>query len=80
MARAVRGVKGLVAALLKVDATSIEFWHVDKPAVVRAVEVARALITKTAPDVASRRLWSCDYAAAILVATSRANTTNSSLP
>ncbi len=38
-------------ALLKVDASSIEFWHIDKPAVVRAVEVARALITKTAPDV-----------------------------
>ena len=38
-------------ALLQVDATSIEFWHIDKPAVVRAVEVARALITKTAPDV-----------------------------
>jgi general stress protein 26 len=38
-------------ALLKVDATSIEYWHVDKPAVVRAVEVAKALITKQAPDV-----------------------------
>jgi general stress protein 26 len=38
-------------ALLKVDATSIEFWHIDKPAVVRAVEVAKALITKQAPDV-----------------------------
>lgn len=39
-----------VVALLKVEATSIEYWHVDKPAVVRAVEVARALITNTPPD------------------------------
>lgn len=38
-------------ALLKVDATSAEFWHVDKPAVARAVEIVKALATRTAPDV-----------------------------
>lgn len=38
-------------ALLEVKATSVEFWHVDKPAVIRAFEVAKALITKEAPDV-----------------------------
>ena len=38
-------------ALLQVDAASVEFWHVDKPAVVRAFEVAKALITKKGPDV-----------------------------
>jgi hypothetical protein len=38
-----------------VDATSVEFWHVDKPAVVRAVEVAKALITRQAPDVGESR-------------------------
>ncbi len=38
-------------ALLQVDAASVEFWHVDKPAVVRAFEVAKALITRKGPDV-----------------------------
>lgn len=38
-------------ALLKVDAATVEYWAIDKPAVVRAFEVAKALITKTAPDV-----------------------------
>jgi general stress protein 26 len=38
-------------ALLRVDVDSAEYWHVDKPAVIRAVEVAKALVTKTAPDV-----------------------------
>ena len=42
-------------ALLQVDANSVEFWHVDKPGVVRAFEVARALITKDAPDVGESR-------------------------
>lgn len=43
-------------ALLQVDASSVEFWHVDKPGVVRAFEVARALITKDAPDVGQSRI------------------------
>ena len=38
-------------ALLKVDATSAEYWAVDKPAVVRALEVVKSLVTHTAPDV-----------------------------
>jgi len=42
-------------ALLKVEATSAEYWHVDKPAIVRAFEVAKALATKTAPDVGDNR-------------------------
>lgn len=42
-------------ALLQVDASSVEFWHVDKPGVVRAFEVAKALITKDAPDVGESR-------------------------
>ena len=42
-------------ALLRVDATSAEYWHVDKPGVVRAVESIRALITKTTPDVGDNR-------------------------
>ncbi|CAN5147500.1 pyridoxamine 5'-phosphate oxidase family protein [soil metagenome] len=42
-------------ALLKVEATSAEYWHIDKPGVVRAVEVVKALITKTAPDVGDNK-------------------------
>ncbi|MBN9240454.1 MAG: hypothetical protein BGO97_12130 [Micrococcales bacterium 70-64] len=42
-------------ALLRVDATSAEFWHIDKPAVVRGFEVVKALITKSAPDVGESR-------------------------
>jgi general stress protein 26 len=38
-------------ALLEVSAESVEFWHVDKPAVVRAFEVAKGLVTGKAPDV-----------------------------
>jgi hypothetical protein len=38
-------------ALLEVDADSVEYWHVDKPAVLRAVEVAKALVTGSVPDV-----------------------------
>jgi general stress protein 26 len=38
-------------ALLEVTADTVEFWHVDKPAVVRGFEVAKALITRSAPDV-----------------------------
>lgn len=42
-------------ALLEVTADTIEFWHVDKPAVVRAIEVAKALLTRSAPDVGESR-------------------------
>ena len=42
-------------ALLRVEATSAEYWHVDKPAVVRGLEVIRALVTGTAPDVGESR-------------------------
>ncbi|MEO5535636.1 MAG: pyridoxamine 5'-phosphate oxidase family protein [Pseudolysinimonas sp.] len=38
-------------ALLEVAADSVEYWHVDKPGVVRAFEVAKALVTGSAPDV-----------------------------
>lgn len=38
-------------ALLKVDATTAEYWAVDKPALVRTFEMVKGLITKTAPDV-----------------------------
>lgn len=42
-------------ALLKVDATSAEYWSVDKPAVVQVFEMAKSLITHTAPDVGESR-------------------------
>ena len=42
-------------ALLKVDATSAEYWHVDKPGIVRGIESIKALITKTPPDVGDNR-------------------------
>ena len=42
-------------ALLRVDATSAEYWAIDKPGVVRAFEVAKALITKQQPDVGENR-------------------------
>lgn len=38
-------------ALLQIEGDTVEFWHVDKPAVARAFEVAKALLTRTAPDV-----------------------------
>ena len=43
-------------ALLRVDATSVEYWHVDKPGVVRTFETLRALATKTPPDVGDNRV------------------------
>jgi len=43
-------------ALLEVTADSIEYWHVDKPGVVRAFESVKALITKTTPDVGEARV------------------------
>lgn len=42
-------------ALLRVEATSAEYWHVDKPAVLRGLEVIKALVTRTAPDVGESR-------------------------
>lgn len=42
-------------ALLKVEATSAEYWHIDKPGVVRAIEIVKALATKTMPDVGESR-------------------------
>jgi general stress protein 26 len=38
-------------ALLKIEVTSAEYWHVDKPAAFRALETARALVTGSTPDV-----------------------------
>ena len=42
-------------ALLRIDATSAEYWSVDKPGIVRAFEVAKALITKQQPDVGENK-------------------------
>ena len=42
-------------ALLRVDTTSAEFWAIDKPGIVRAFEVAKAIVTKTTPDVGENR-------------------------
>jgi general stress protein 26 len=42
-------------ALLRVDATSAEYWSVDKPGVVRAFEIAKAVVTKSQPDVGENR-------------------------
>jgi general stress protein 26 len=42
-------------ALLEVSADTVEFWHVDKPAVLRAFEVAKGLVTGSAPDVGESR-------------------------
>ena len=42
-------------ALLRVDATSAEFWAINKPGVVRAFEIAKAIVTKTTPDVGENR-------------------------
>lgn len=39
-------------ALLQVDATSVTYWYIDKPAVVRGFELVKGLVTKSAPDVA----------------------------
>jgi len=42
-------------ALLRVDATSAEFWAIDKPKVVRAFEIAKAVVTRTTPDVGENK-------------------------
>lgn len=43
-------------ALLRVDATSAEYWHTDKPGVVRAFEVAKGTVTQKAPDVGEAKV------------------------
>jgi len=42
-------------ALLRVDARSAEYWSSDKPGIVRAFEIAKAVVTKSAPDVGENR-------------------------
>lgn len=42
-------------ALLRVDVDTVELWDIAKPLPLRAVEVAKALITKTQPDVGDSR-------------------------
>ena len=42
-------------ALLRVDARSAEYWSTDKPGIVRAFEIAKAIVTKTQPDVGENR-------------------------
>lgn len=42
-------------ALLKVEASSAEYWHVDKPGILRAVEIVKSLATNTTPDVGDNR-------------------------
>jgi len=42
-------------ALLEVSAHTVEYWHIDKPAVVRAFEVAKGLATGSVPDVGESR-------------------------
>ena len=42
-------------ALLRIEATSAEYWHIDKPAVVRGFEVVKAIVTRSAPDVGESR-------------------------
>ncbi|MDJ0335601.1 pyridoxamine 5'-phosphate oxidase family protein [Salinibacterium sp. G-O1] len=49
------GRKDPTVALLQVDATSIEYWDIDKPAIARAFEVVKGLITQKAPDVGESR-------------------------
>jgi general stress protein 26 len=38
-------------ALLKIEVDTIEYWDLDKPAVVQAFEVLKGIVTKKAPDV-----------------------------
>lgn len=42
-------------ALLEVTVESVEFWDLDKPKLARALEVVRAIVTKTPPDVGDSR-------------------------
>ena len=38
-------------ALLEVTVDSVEYWDLDKPTLARALEVVRAIVTKTPPEV-----------------------------
>jgi general stress protein 26 len=38
-------------ALLEVDVATIHYWDLDKPAIATAFEVAKGLLTRSAPDV-----------------------------
>lgn len=42
-------------ALLRVDVRSAEYWSSDKPGIVRAFEIAKAVVTKSTPDVGENR-------------------------
>lgn len=43
-------------ALLRVDGTSAEYWHIDKPAIVRGFETVKAIVTRTTPDVGENKI------------------------
>jgi len=42
-------------ALLRVDVDTAEYWSIDKPAVARAFEVVKGLVTKQQPDVGENK-------------------------
>jgi general stress protein 26 len=42
-------------ALLDVAVTTAEYWSSDKPAVARAFEIVKGLVTKSAPDVGENK-------------------------
>jgi general stress protein 26 len=42
-------------ALLRIEGTSVEYWHIDKPAVVRGFEVVKGILTRKAPDVGENK-------------------------
>jgi general stress protein 26 len=42
-------------ALLEVTVESVEYWDLDKPKLARALEVVRAIVTKTPPEVGDSR-------------------------
>jgi general stress protein 26 len=42
-------------ALLRVDARNAEYWSSDKPGIVRAFEIAKAIVTKQQPDIGDNR-------------------------
>jgi general stress protein 26 len=50
-----KGREDPTVALLRVDARSAEYWSSDKPGIVRAFEIAKAIVTKQQPDVGENR-------------------------
>lgn len=52
-------------ALLRVDASSAQFWAIDKPAIARAFEFAKALVTDSTPDVGVNRAVDLDHNTAL---------------